>query len=120
MMPGFFCEGLGLDGRSEPTFAAGDVGIDEFLIALGEINDAFDQADDSKHAAGHETDDELDHSLLGVSEDEFMGSGPSKKDAEKTSEQFFFGTGWRGSCRFSGHSDISLLSPFRQLKAKVS
>ncbi len=70
----------------EPALAAGDVSGDEFRVALGQVNDAFDQPNDSEQSTSHQTDDELNDTFLGVTEDEFVGSGPSEKDAKETGE----------------------------------
>lgn len=37
--------------RSEPTLTACDIGRNEFVIALSQIDDAFDQADDARDKA---------------------------------------------------------------------
>lgn len=69
-------------GGSEPAFATGDVGVDELLIGLGEIDDSFDESDNSEEPASHEADDQLDDAFLAITKDKLVGTGPSKKDAE--------------------------------------
>ena len=111
--------GLLRGGGSKPAFAAGDVGVDELLIGLGEINDSFDESDDSEEPACHEADDQLDDAFLAITKDKLVGTGPSKKDAEETSEHFFFGTGRGGGYRFCGHCSSPLLSRCGQCKPQA-
>ena len=76
---------------SEPTFVIVDVCVHKLLITLSEVDDSLDQTDNSKESAGHQTDNQLNDALLGVSQDEFVGSCPSEKDTKESSNEFFFG-----------------------------
>jgi hypothetical protein len=58
----------------EPALFPGDVGGDKILVALGEVNDAFNETDDATDATGKDADDDLDDAFLCVAEYEFMNS----------------------------------------------
>lgn len=45
---GFFMKICFFEGKSEPALTTGHISRHEFLVALGQIDDAFDQTDDSE------------------------------------------------------------------------
>src|ERR1022692_1718898 len=78
----------------EPAFFAGDVGGDKILVALRQINDAFDQSDEAARAASHDADDQLDDAFLGVAKIEFMNAQSAQQNAENAGHDFLFRS-WR-------------------------
>src|SRR5438132_8574522 len=64
----------------EPALFILDVGADEFFVALGQINNAFDQADDTANPAGADSDDDLQDALLGITKNEFMNAQAAQQD----------------------------------------
>jgi hypothetical protein len=84
-------------GFLEPTFLAGDVGGDKSLVALGQINDAFDQPDNAADAK--ESQNQLDDALLGVAKVELMDAQAAQQNAKDAGHDFLF-----CSRRFVAHS----------------
>ena len=66
----------------EPAFAADHIGGDEFFVRFDEIQDPFDQADDTRCATSDECRDELDNSFFGLTPIELMDTERTKKDAK--------------------------------------
>ena len=75
-------------GILEPAFATGLICRDEFFVGLGQVNDAFNQANESTRAASHDGDHDLDDSLFGVAEEELMDSQTSQENSQDASNDF--------------------------------
>lgn len=108
-------------GGSEPAFATGDVGGDEFIVGLGEVDDSFDESDGPHYycsdSASQHAHQEHDQTLFLVSEVEFVNSQTVQEDTKETGDEFFLGSrGFfsrrnRGRWnRFCGHCSSPLLS----------
>ena len=59
---------------SEPALPTLDIGSHKILVALGEINDSFDQTDEVAQAAGYDSDHDFDDPLCRIAKDEFVDS----------------------------------------------
>jgi hypothetical protein len=77
-------------GGLKPAAFVRDVSIDEILIALCEVDDAFNEADDAANAASAYTDYDLNDSFLGVAEDEFMDTKSADQNAADSGGNFLF------------------------------
>jgi hypothetical protein len=86
-------------GILEPAFFAGDVGGDKILVALRQVDDAFDETDDSTNATSQDADNQLNDAFLGVAKVEFMDAKAAQQNAEDAGHDFLF-----CSRRFVAHS----------------
>src|ERR1035438_6170977 len=84
--------------RLEPGFPVRDVGVDEILVALGQIDDALDEANNPnntrRQAAGQDADQQHDDAFGGVAEDELVDSQITEQDSEDSTDDFLFGSGY--------------------------
>jgi uncharacterized protein (UPF0210 family) len=84
----------------KPAFFVRYVGVDEFLVAFGEVNDALNETDYPADTASADADDDLNDAFLGVAEDELMDSEAAHQDAENATQDFLFGPRYFFAHRF--------------------
>ncbi len=78
----------------EPALLVRDVGVIELLIGFGQVDNAFDEADDTADATRHDRNNDLDNSFLGVTQDEFMDTPCAEKNAADAGCHFFTRCFW--------------------------
>jgi hypothetical protein len=80
----------------EPAPLVRDVGVDEILIALRQVDDALDEADDrndaGRQATSQDANQQYDEALGNVTEDELVNSQRAEQDAEDSTDDFLFGS----------------------------
>src|SRR4029079_5575930 len=103
-------------GVLEPGLAAVDVGGDELVVRLGEVDDPLDHADQRADAAGQQRDDDLDDPLLLVAEVELVDAEAAQHDAEDAGSQLLLGT---RSLAIAHHSLLSRNRVFVRLVVVV-
>ena len=78
---------------SEPGVLAGDVGAVELFVALGQVEDSFDQADDADdrgdETAGDDRHHQHDDAGRGISEIKFVNAEASEQNAQNSGDDFF-------------------------------
>src|SRR5262245_989728 len=72
--------------ESEPGFLPDHVLLVELLVGLGQVDDAFDQADDLTESAGHDRDDDADDTAGHVAEHEPVNPQAAKQNAKQARE----------------------------------
>jgi hypothetical protein len=77
----------------KPAFFIIDVGVHKILIALGQIDDSFDEANNTGGTTGTHANDELDDAFLGVAKVEFVNCEAAQQNAENASHNLFVRTG---------------------------
>ena len=87
-------DGNGRELELEPVSFAYFVGLVEVLVGLGEVDDSFNEADESDGQARYNQKpaqgpaQEHDYAGSGVSQVELVDSEPSQEDAEETGSYF--------------------------------
>ena len=80
------------------------VNADEFLVTLGQIEDALDKANDPHDETGQaerqQGNQQHDEALFGVTEDEFVNAEGAQQDATDTGGDLFVVTAPRRKLKF--------------------
>src|SRR5690606_37967835 len=83
-------------GRSEPALLVVDIGVNKLLIGLGQVHDAFNQADDThdarQKAAAQHRHAHHDDAFGGVAQVELMDAQCTDDDAENASNNLLVRT----------------------------
>jgi hypothetical protein len=74
----------------EPSFFAGDIGVDEIVITFRQVNDPFNQPDEAADPAGDNGDHNLNDALLGVAQVELVYAKAAQQNAEDSGHNFLF------------------------------
>ncbi len=87
-MPDWFEPRIPKAVRLEPPFLVLYVGPDKLLVRLGEIDNSFDDPDYPAHAAGYQSDYDLDNPFVGVTQDKFMNSPSAQQNSTDPAVSF--------------------------------
>lgn len=77
--------------RLEPAALTLNVSSDELFIALGEVDDSFDQADYATDSAGHKSNHNLDDPLSRITENKLMNTEAPEQNAADARRQLLIG-----------------------------
>src|SRR5262249_46079709 len=68
-----------------------DVGSHKLFVRLGQVNDPFDDAENTRSSARHDADTQLNDSLGGVAENKLVYSEPAHENRSDAGNDFLIG-----------------------------